>query len=381
MRQVRWASGTVAVAMALALCGGPAAADTTADRAAAIVIYPNIQYDAAVSMFPMASIDTVVQLSNTDSQPIVAHCFYENANSHCSNTGQVCVEPEECCTGSNGCGTCDPGWNEVDFRVRLTPFQPIGWRASEGLTDFPLDGVNRVGRGGSSNAGSRVPPVPEEPFDGELKCIAVNDDGTPSDRNVLKGEATLYYFDTSTATPFLDIAKYNAVGVLAFEGAVNDDNVLVLGGDDAEYNGCPNVLILNHFFDGATNPVSGAEIWTSLVLVPCTQDLLRQIPGEAVVQYLVYNEFEQRFSTSRTVTCKQSLHLSDIDTTQPERSVFSVGVAGTLAGQTRMTPNSTGSGLLGVADEFHDTGAGIYSADFQLNIQGIREQSDLITLP
>jgi hypothetical protein len=36
---------------------------------------------------------------------------------------------------------------------------------------------------------------------------------------------------------------------------------------------------------------------------------------------------------------------------------------------------------LGVADEFHDTGAGIYSADFQLNIQGIREQSDLITLP
>jgi hypothetical protein len=139
------------------------------------------------------------------------------------------------------------------------------------------------------------------------------------------------------------------------------------------------VLILNHFFDGATNPVSGAEIWTSLVLVPCTQDLLRQVPGEAVVQYLVYNEFEQRFSTSRTVTCKQSLHLSDIDTTQPERSVFSVGVAGTLAGQTRMTP--IGSGLLGIADEFHDTGRGIYSGDFQLNIQGIREQSDLITLP
>ncbi|MFN8640745.1 MAG: hypothetical protein U0802_03460 [Candidatus Binatia bacterium] len=29
-------------------------------------------------------------------------------------------------------------------------------------------------------------------------------------------------------------------------GAVNDDNVLVLGGPDAEYNGCPNFLILNH---------------------------------------------------------------------------------------------------------------------------------------
>ena len=37
-------------------------------------------------------------------------------------------------------------------------------------------------------------------------------------------------------------------------------------------------------------------------LVPCANDYLRQIPGDAVVQYLVYNEFEQRFSTSRTST-------------------------------------------------------------------------------
>lgn len=380
MRQVRWASGTVAVAMALALCGGPAAADTVADRAAAIVIYPNVEVDIVNQADPNDLVDTVIQLSNTSSEPVVAHCFYENANSHCSNTGQICFEPSECC-GLGGCGTCDPGWNEVDFRVRLTPFQPLGWRASEGLVDFPLDGVAKVGRGGSSNTGSRVPPVPEDPFDGELKCIAVNEDGNPSDRNVLKGEATLEFFDSSTATPFLDVAKYNAVGVLAMEGAVNDDNILVLGGGDgAEYNGCPNVLILNHFFEFATNPVSGAEIHTRLILVPCTQDLLRQVPGEAVVQYLVYNEFEQRFSTSRTVTCKQGLYLSEIDTTQPERSIFSVGTAGTLAGQTRMTP--IGSGLLGVADEYHFVGDGdAYTADFQLNIQGLREDSDTITLP
>jgi hypothetical protein len=237
-----------------------------------------------------------------------------------------------------------------------------------------------VGRGNSSNAGSRIPPVPEDPFDGELKCIAVNEDGTPTDRNVLKGEATVEFFDASTATPFLDVAKYNAIGVLAMEGAVNDDNELVLGGEGAEYNGCPNVLILNHFFDFATNPVSGNEIRTKLVLVPCTQDLLRQVPGSAVVQYLVYNEFEQRFSTSFTVTCKQNLFISDIGTSQPERSIFAVGTAGTLTGQTRMTP--IGSGLLGIADEYHfESETTAYTADFQLNIQGLREQSDLITLP
>lgn len=380
MRQVRWASGTVAVALALALCGGPATADTAADRAAAIVVYPDILVDIVTQPTPTVTVDTVIQLSNTSTQPVVAWCFYENANSHCSNTGQVCVEPSECCFDTVGCGTCVPGWNEVDFRVRLTPLQPIGWRASEGLVDFPLDGVRRVGRGGSSNAGSRIPPVPEDPFDGELKCIAVNEDHTPTDRNVLKGESTRYYFDSSTGMGHLDVAKHNAVGVLAMEGAVNDDKVLTLGGEDAEYNGCPNVLILNHFFDFAVNPVSGAEITTRLVLVPCTQDLLRQIPGEAVVQYLVYNEFEQRFSTSRTVTCKQGIFISEIDTTQRERSIFAVGVAGTLAGQTRMTP--IGSGLLGIADEYHDNdNGGPYTAQFQLNIQGQREVADLITLP
>jgi hypothetical protein len=330
-------------------------------------------------------IDTVIQLSNTSLDPVVAHCFYLNANSHCTNTGSVCIEPSECCsTASAGCGICRPDWNEVDFRIRLTPRQPIGWRVSEGLVDFPLDGVSRSANTGScrsapcSNAGSRIPPAPEDPFEGELKCVAVDEDGHPVARNVLKGEATLYFADTGT-NKFVDVAKYNGVGIQAIEDGVNDDNVLQLGGDGAEYNGCPNVLILNHFFDFAINPVSGAEITTHLILVPCTEDLLHQIPGSAVVQYLVFNEFEQRFSTSRTATCKQNLQLSLIDTTQPDRSIFSAGVAGTLTGQTRAT--AIGSGMLAVADEFHDKGGDRFSADFNVHFQGVREEGDTITLP
>lgn len=378
MRTVRWTSGMVAAAMVLALFGArPAAGDVASDRAAAIVLFPEVYVDTTVPVNPSG--DTIIQLSNTSDQPILAHCFYENANSHCSNTGEICSSPEECCVDLAGCGACQPGWNEVDFLVRLTPFQPLGWRVSEGLEEFPLDGVSRTGRGGSSNAGSRIPPIPEEPFDGMLKCVAVNDDGTPSDRNVLKGEAT--YVEFVDAIGFVDVNKHNAVGIQAIEGAVNQDKTLVLGGPDAEYNGCSEILIMNHFFDMARIPahLEGAEpvpVNTYLTLVPCTENLRTQTPGKTVVQFLVYNEFEQRFSTSLTVECKGAGYISYIDTSQEERSIFSVGVSGTLAGQTRIHPLD--GGLVGVATEVYGEGA---SAGFNLHKQGSREEPDLITLP
>lgn len=366
MRTVRWASGLGAVAVVVALMAtAPAKADVASDRAAAIVKYPIVEVKTRWAH------DTVIQLSNTSNDPVYAHCFYMNANSHCTNTGEICDEADDCCDGSV-CGVCESGWNETDFWVRLTPRQPLGWLASDGLTTFPIDGITRVGVGGSSNAGSRIPGVPEDPFVGELKCIATDSTGRPIAANVLKGEATLTDGDQED----FDIAKYNAIGIQAIPGAVNDDRELVLGGAEAEYNGCPNVLILNHFFDGVEDPVSGDDVETELVLVPCTQDLLRQICGRTVVQYLVYNEFEQRFSTSRTVVCQQRLPLSLIDTTQPERSIFSAGVAGTVTGQTRINPLEVG--LLGVAIEQRGRDE---RAAFNVHFQGDRAGADKITLP
>ena len=387
MRQVRWASWTVGLAMALAVSGvRPVAADVTSDRAAAILEWPSVIYaEEEVLGLIGGSLDTIIQLSNTSTDPVNVHCFYENANPHCTNTGEVCYDATECCNPSTGCGICLPGWNETDFHVQITPRQPLGWLASEGASGystfppkefgtFAIDGVSNFGIGGSSNAGSRVPPVPEEPFIGSLRCIVVDEDGIPTDRNVIKGEATLEFNDGLDIT----VAKHNAVGVQAIEGAVNDDNVLVLGGENAEYNGCPNFLILNHFFDGAEDPVTdnGDQIGTILEMVPCSQDYLRQEPGAAVVQYLVYNEFEQRFSTSRPMQCKQLSLISNIDTTQNERSIFSAGVSGTLTGQTRINP--IGSGLIAVAHEVHEA-SGV--ADFNVHFQGDRASSDFIVLP
>lgn len=392
MRQRRWARGLVGAAMALVAVGArPAAAELTSDRAAAILEWPSVVYAEdtfAGITIPGGVLNTIIQLSNTSTEPVNVHCFYENANSHCTNTGQVCQSAEECCTGAF-CGVCLPGWNETDFRIQLTPRQPIGWLASDGVAGFStfppkafgkfaIDGVTNFGIGGSSNAGSRIPPVPEEPFLGSLRCIVVNEDGIPVDRNVIKGEATIQVNAGVGGESFITVAKHNAVGVQAIEGAVNDDNVLVLGGPEPEYSGCPNVLILDHFFDGAEDPVldDGSQIATVLELVPCSEDYLRQIPGAAVVQYLVYNEFEQRFSTSRPMQCKQFSLISNIDTTQNERSIFSAGVSGTLTGQTRINP--IGSGLIAVAHEVHEE-SGL--ADFNVHFQGNRANPDFIVLP
>jgi hypothetical protein len=200
----------------------------------------------------------------------------------------------------------------------------------------------------------------------------------------------------------MTVEKHNAIGFRAREGAVNDDRELVLGGPDAEYEGCPNFLIVNHLFDWGFHPVVTDQVSASrIVLVPCSTDYLRQLPGQAIVQYLVYNEFEQRFSTSRPVTCKSDRLLSLTDTTDPLRSIFSAGVAGTITGQSRLNP--IGSGLVGIVSEglsvadptTADSLPGIlneYSgillfggaetmADFNIVQQGDRPDPDIVTLP
>ena len=61
----------------------------------------------------------------------------------------------------------------------------------------------------------------------------------------------------------------------------------------------------------------------------------------------MYNEFEQRLSTSRRVDCLLDTPISRIDTSQPANSIFSVNVGGTITGQARI--RGIGSGLAGVA--------------------------------
>lgn len=396
-------SGTCAILGGAFLMGGvasvgPARADVTSDRAAAILVFPKLVFDSSTGT------DTVIQLSNTSDTPVHVLCFYVNANSHCSN------DPEQVCNTNADCGLgiCVPGWNETDFRFTLTARQPIQWRISSGLGGncvagvgdcFPLDGVIQIGPGGQFNEDSRIPVVPEDPFFGELKCIQVAEDEAPTDENSLKGEATIIVA-ASGDTDAPDARGYNAIGIQAIAGQNDGDNTLELG---SEYNGCPNILILDHFFDDAIEPIDGASVRTDLTLTPCSQNFELQSTFDTTVQFLVYNEFEQRFSASTRVRCLREIPLSDIDTAQRSltdnlatstgdtRSIFNVNVQGTLTGQTRIRGVDDGSpehgnGLLAIAEEFHRTSPTLLntvraSAAFNVHQVGVRATPDIITIP
>jgi hypothetical protein len=408
----RW---VVAGTIGLLLGGGlPARADVSSDKPAAIVMFPKLLADTSTG------VDTLVRLSNTSGTPLTLHCFLVDATPRCANGTGTCLPNSNApqCLGSTANAECVDSWTETDFRLVLTQQQPIGWRISQGMRDcrtttdplqpcFQLDGITRIGPGGQSNVGSNILPAPHDQFVGYLECIAVDDNDAPVERNDVKGEALIVRYDPGKA---VDVDGYNAVGLQAITPVNKSEPtpILCLGGCDPsdptcqrndlcpngpEYDGCANILILDHFFDGAVDPVTNTSVVTDLTLVPCSQDYLRQSPQKTPVQFLVFNEFEQRFSTSIPVTCFKEIQLSNIDTLTNDRSIFSAAVNGTLTGQTRIRgvaddDSTHGHAMVGIARELRCQRGGdlgqcsvISTSAFNLHSQGRRPQADIIYLP
>jgi len=375
-----------------------AAADTTSDRAAALLVFPRIFVQqstlAAPPVVTSAISDSLIQITNTSDQIAILQCFYVAANGHCSISERPCqARGSQLPLSCEANEVCVPGWTETDFQIVLTPRQPIAWRASRGLSreQFPLDGVAFSGPRGESNAGSAIPPVALERaleaegvtldvFVGELKCVVVDEEGRPSDRNAIKGEVTQVASrsvvgpDTVSNTAAID--RHNAIGIQAINGDANGDRIMELGGEAGEYNACPSILVFDHYFDDA-DPMS--EKRTAITLVPCAQNLRAQEPAAVTAQYVVINEFEQRFSTSALVDCWYNRFLSRIDTQTPNRSIFNAAVAGTTFGQTRI--RGVQGGLLGVVTE--ETSRPPFGPDASSNMhfQGERSTADLVVLP
>lgn len=412
-----------AVALSAFLLSPKTQAATYSDAGAAVLVYPKIVVTGTA--------DTVVQIANQSlSRQTAAHCFYVNANSRCTNNGDVCTGSSDCFDpASMSTGACLPGWIEINFDVILTPGQPLAWSAANGLSNkapIGLENFHLPCPGGllnpssckGNNAGTRVPPVGEVPFIGELKCIESdpttrlpaacgNSDnpaagldcvttnsecvasGDPSPcctgagagvcdpgsccHDDLIGSASI---EDLTVLGDVDVERYNAVG-LRSTGFNDGDNELVIGGlSSPEYEPCADVLVFNHLFDGATDPITGVALASSeLTLVPCTEDFERQAVPQVTAQFLVYNEFEQRVSTSKSVNCLLDSPISLIDTTQPTRSIFSAGVQGTVAGQTRIT--GVNGGLIGSAT----LALGAGSTGYNLNQFADRDTADFIRIP
>jgi hypothetical protein len=402
-------SGGCAILGGALLLAGTATADVTSDMPAGILVIPKLLYSSATDFTfspllkpPGSVLDTEIQITNTSDQEVKLRCFYVNANSHCSNDPErVCSTTADCQVGPPGPGgLCFEGWIEVDFEFTLTPYQPIWWKLSEGLFSLPLP----------QNTGN-IPGANEDPFMGELKCVQVGPDDAPIAANDVKGEASI----VTVSPSYLDARAYNALGILAI---TNDgDNTLILGGEEPEYNGCPSVVILDHFFDDAVEPINGDFVKTHLTCVPCSQNFEFQDVTlfDTTVQFLIFNEFEQRFSASRPLRCFREWELCalgthkdrpfNLDLPDPQsglpswdaaayscqRSVFSAFVNGTLTGQTRIRGVDDGSdlhgnGLLCVAEEFYRTDPDDIrttrsTTAFNLHQVGERATPDIIRLP
>ena len=307
----------LALIAALTAFANPAAAEVSTDQPGAIIVFPKVASDQ--------NQETIIQISNATSERVFARCFYLNG----------ALDPK----------TGQPTWALTDFQITLTALQPAVWVAGDGLPVVPPDRPPNLYPG-------PVPPVGVG-FIGELNCVVVNASENPIPQNAFTGEATLIDRTTHTAR------KYQAITVQGLP-ANNGDNTLLL--NDVEYDTCPRMLLLNHFFDDAPDPVLNSPITSSLTVVPCSMDLENSVPGSATLQFEVFNEFEQRLTTSITVTCFENINLSSIDAkAQRNQSIFNFAQQGTLVGQTRIRPvvdadTSHGHGVLAIAEEFRDGG-------------------------
>ncbi len=393
--RVLWTLGLAAVVLLpVARVASATPQDVSIERSGSIVIFPKVVWDGTR--------DTIIQIANTSNNMVHARCFYVNAAPVNPLFPPGPTNPAQCF--------------ETDFDIWLTRQQPTVWVASLGRSaSFMVPGIpdtvttERIGYGYGFAPGL-VPPV-QQGFIGELKCVQVDASDAPLRGNALKGEATIRNLSG-------DVSEYNAI---AFQGnsdmtmsdpLASDPNDLVLDltpANAGEYSACPDTLLLNHLAEGATDPVINqlgdctgvctagptpgvtcasdtecgtggvcggpcpAPLSTELTLVPCSQNLENQLFGKVTIQFVVYNEFEQPFSTSTTVTCFLNLPLDEIGAP----GTFSSGNLGSLGAYSRINPNPGNGGVIGVAEEFRSAtsvaGPGpTAAAIFNLHTEGNR---------
>lgn len=378
---------TLGLSFVLGLAGSVVRAEVTSERGSSIIVFPKVIFDSQ-GILTGEPIDTIIQISNTSNSIVYAHCYYMNA---------APVNPSRPISDAN-----PPRWQEINFDILLTKQQPTHWIVGAGRPQNPSDPIcsgdprtNQVTNRNCVNAGfdpGRVPLTPD-PFVGELRCVEVDSSGAPINGNHLKGEATLVTPGEAAVTA--DASKYNAIGFQGLNTDLNSNNsdfTLCIGGEvsercpgGAEYSGCPDAILLNHYAEGAANPVveshgnGPSSVTTELTIVPCTQDLERLERPQITVQFLLVNEFEELFSASTTVDCWGNFRLSDV-----AFNVFDEAVIGSRFVQTFLRSAPDGIGFLAIAEEFHLQASGTpiqRRVAFNLHGQGTRARADVMQIP
>lgn len=326
-------------------------ARATSEVSGSVIVFPKVIWDGTQ--------DTIIQIANTGNQMVIAHCNYVNA---------APVNPSLPPSATN-----PPLWVKTDFYLYLTRQQPTMWAVSGGRRTQS----EPFGAYGSGFDPGLVPPMPIG-FQGELRCVQVDDSLMPLPANRLRGTATL-----RTATG--DLAVYNGIALPA-NPATGTGNELELtltpGNRGGAYAACPDVTILNHVAHGAPSAALSSSqslleagacdggncpVNTELTLIPCGQDLENLQPSRVTLGFLVWDEFESRLSGSTVVDCWMNRSLAQISNS------LTVSALGGTTRHTRLRPVPGQGGVLGVATEsrFHSNGPVAVTA-YNLHTQGNR---------
>ncbi|HVO22310.1 MAG TPA: hypothetical protein VMW56_01635 [Candidatus Margulisiibacteriota bacterium] len=369
------------------------------DVPAGYLVFPKIQVNTQPTGPADPVTETVVQLTNTSQNARNVHCFFVSGTD------------------------CQP----FNFNIALSPGQPFAWQVSNGSSTPLIAGRDPfLGELKCIEVNNQNVPLPVNANDlkGEasiytfrrvngvvqdvdtstynaigFQTSVVSTSEPPDAQRVCVGSQTVCTAGGTQCGAGSCGAGRCTSGTNDGKGCnVNTDcplgecNALMCLGattgtgspcPTANYAACPDTLILNNFFDQAPDPgdANQRKITNRLTLVPCTEDLSTDEPEAiTVVQFLIFNEFEQRMSTATRVQCYSDTPLSNIDTKPGGEagSVFNVGVQGTLAGQTRIRGVkdgnlSIGQGLLAVAQEFRTDSitGGVASTAVNLNEVGL----------
>ena len=197
--------------------------------------------------------DTRIELMNMSDHQVGLQCFY--------------VRQSDCV--------------EIGFFVSLTANQPLSWSAFEGTRN--------------TETFTAVPPFDSFGGLGELKCAVDTDRSELDQHNVLQGRAIVV--DKTNG----ETVGYGAVG---FQKLSPGPYTGVVPLDGFTYESCPDRL----HFQVLTTPSGGPS--STLIVVPCAEDLLTQTPTESVVQMQIVNEMEQVFSSSFRFKCFAGISFS-----------------------------------------------------------------------
>ncbi|MGE0481215.1 MAG: hypothetical protein AB7Q17_12155 [Phycisphaerae bacterium] len=253
----------------------------SASKKGSLLVYSNVEvkYDDQGNVIQ----DTFIELTNDTNVQVRVQLYFINGDAATAE---------------------EPGWNNVDNEILLTPDEPSYWAAStgqpKGVSPWNvLDPGDPAGRPDPDDANLRT-------IRGYILAWAVNADAEQIRHNHLTGDAIVINYAAGTAF------EYKAYAFQALDPYADGDVVGVAGNillNGVNYDYGFDQLLLDFYATGSMALSGGGQavgIDTDLTLYPVTVDLRQDNNGPILTkaEFAVWNMNETRFSgMTRCIEC------------------------------------------------------------------------------